>query len=63
MHDPGFAALLNLIVSGVGQFYNGRILAGILWFITPNLWIDTGGLLTPTATFAYSYARDYRVRT
>jgi len=52
----------------MGQFYNGRILAGILWLIiTPGLWIGTGGLLGWTAHVvsaytAYSYARDHRVR-
>jgi TM2 domain-containing membrane protein YozV len=54
--------------AGLGQFYNGRILAGILWLIiTPGLWIGTGGLLgwvahVVSAYTAYSYARDHRVR-
>jgi hypothetical protein len=44
MRDPGLAAVLSAIIPGVGQFYNGRILAGILWLIiTPGLWIGTGG--------------------
>jgi TM2 domain-containing membrane protein YozV len=30
MRDPGLAAVLSVIVPGVGQFYNGRILADIL---------------------------------
>jgi TM2 domain-containing membrane protein YozV len=53
----------------VGQFYNGRILAGILWLIiTPGLWIGTGGLLgwiahVIAAYTAYTYARDNPVRT
>ncbi len=33
MRDPGLAAILSLIIPGVGQLYNGRILAGILWLI------------------------------
>jgi TM2 domain-containing membrane protein YozV len=46
MRDPGVAAVLSAIIPGVGQFYNGRFLAGILWLIiTPGLWIGTGGLL------------------
>ena len=46
MRDPGLAAVLSAIIPGVGQFYNGRILTGILWLIiTPGLWIGTGGLL------------------
>jgi transposase len=31
MRDPGVAAVLSAIIPGIGQFYNGRILAGILW--------------------------------
>jgi TM2 domain-containing membrane protein YozV len=69
MRDPGLAAVLSLIISGIGQFYNRRILTGILWLIiTPGLWIGTGGLLgwlahVVSAYTAYSYARDDPVRT
>jgi len=46
MRDPRVAAVLSAIIPGLGQFYNGRFLAGILWLIiTPGLWIGTGGLL------------------
>ena len=68
MRDPGLAAVLSAIIPGVGQFYNGRILAGILWLIiTPGLWIGTGGLLgwvahLVSAYTAYSHAHDHRVR-
>jgi hypothetical protein len=42
MRDPGLAIVLSAIVPGIGQFYNGRILAGVLWLIiTPGLWIGT----------------------
>ena len=68
MRDPGLAAVLSLLIPGVGQLYNGRILRGILWLIiTPGLWLGTGGLLgwfchlTPAYT-AYKYARDHPVR-
>ena len=51
IRDPRTARLLSLIVSGIGQIYNGRVLAGILWLIvTPGFWIGTGGLLAPSAT-------------
>jgi TM2 domain-containing membrane protein YozV len=69
MRDPGLAAVLSLIIPGIGQFYNRRILAGILWLIiTPGLWIGTGGLLgwlahVVSAYTAYSYARGNPVRT
>ncbi len=44
--DPGLAAVLSLVIPGVGQFYNGDFLRGLFWLIvTPGLWIGTGGLL------------------
>jgi TM2 domain-containing membrane protein YozV len=69
VRDPGLAAVLSLIIPGVGQFYNGHILAGILWLIiTPGLWIGSGGTLgwichVISAYTVYSYAHDHRVRT
>ncbi len=68
MRNPGLAAVLSLIVPGVGQFYNGRILAGVLWLVlTPGFWIGTGGLLgwvfhLISAYTAYKYAREHPVR-
>ena len=45
-HSPGLAAVLSLVVPGVGQIYNGRFFWGIVWLvITPGFWIGTGGLL------------------
>jgi TM2 domain-containing membrane protein YozV len=68
MRDPFTAGLLSFIIPGIGQFYNGRILAGILWLIiTPGLWIGSGGTLgwichIIAAYTAYSYAKDHPVR-
>ncbi len=68
MRDPYLAGILSLLIPGVGQLYNGRILAGILWLIiTPGFWIGTGGLLgwichIISAYTAYSYAKDHPVR-
>jgi len=43
--NPGTAAVLSLIVPGIGQIYNGDFLRGIFWLIvTPGFWIGTGGL-------------------
>ena len=43
---PGTAAVLSLLIPGVGQFYNGDIWRGIFWLIvTPGLWIGSGGFL------------------
>lgn len=45
MRNPGVAAVLSVIIPGVGQIYNGDILRGVFWLIvTPGLWIGTGGL-------------------
>jgi len=68
MRKPALAAVLSAIIPGVGQLYNGRILAGILWLIiTPGFWIGSGGTLgwichVIAAYTAYSYARDNPVR-
>jgi len=68
MRDPITAGILSLLIPGVGQLYNGRILAGILWLIfTPGFWIGTGGTLgwichIVAAYTAYSYAKDHPVR-
>ncbi len=54
---PRWRLFLSAIVPGVGQFYNGRVLAGVLWLIvTPGLWIGTGGgLLGWTAHVVSTY--------
>jgi len=31
VRDPGVVAGLSAIIPGIGRFYNGRILSGILW--------------------------------
>jgi TM2 domain-containing membrane protein YozV len=61
--SPGVAAVLSLVVPGVGQFYNGTFLRGIFWLIvTPGLWLGSGGTLgwichVIAAFTAYRYAR------
>ena len=56
MSKPGTAAVLSLIVPGVGQIYNGDFLRGIFWLIvTPGLWIGTGGLLGWVCHLASGY--------
>lgn len=42
--NPGVAAVLSLVVPGVGQIYNGDFLRGIFWLIvTPGFWFFTAG--------------------
>ena len=46
MKNPGTAAVLSLLIPGIGQFYNGDFIRGIFWLIiTPGLWIGSGGTL------------------
>jgi TM2 domain-containing membrane protein YozV len=64
MSKKGNAAVLSLIVPGVGQIYNGDFLRGIFWLIiTPGFWIGTGGMLgwvchLIAAYTAYNRAQD-----
>jgi TM2 domain-containing membrane protein YozV len=61
--DPGVAAVLSLIVPGIGQIYNGAFLRALFWLIvTPGFWIGTGGTLgwichIIAAFTAYYYAK------
>ena len=44
--NPGTAAVLSLLIPGIGQFYNGDFWRGIFWLIiTPGFWLGTGGCL------------------
>jgi TM2 domain-containing membrane protein YozV len=46
MNRAGVAAVLSLVVPGVGQIYNGEFWRGIFWLIvTPGFWIGSGGML------------------
>ncbi len=62
--SPGVAAVLSLIIPGIGQFYNGTFLRGVFWLVvTPGLWIGSGGMLgwlchVISAYTAYSFAEN-----
>lgn len=44
--NPGIAAVLSVLIPGVGQIYNGDFLRALFWLIvTPGLWIGSGGML------------------
>lgn len=66
--DPLLAGVLSFLVPGVGQLYNGRILAGVLWLIlTGASWIGSAGMLgwichLIAAYTAYSYAQEHPLR-
>ena len=68
MRDPFLAGLLSFVIPGLGQLYNGQIIAGILWLVLTGIsWIGTAGLLgwvchIIAAWMAYNYAKRHRVR-
>jgi len=61
--SPGVAAVLSLIVPGVGQIYNGDFLRGIFWLIiTPGFWIGTGGLFGWVCHVIAAFTAHHRAR-
>jgi TM2 domain-containing membrane protein YozV len=68
MREPLLAGILSLLIPGLGQLYNGRILAGIMWLILTGVsWIGTVGLLgllvhLIAAYCAYSFAKEHPYR-
>ena len=68
MREPLLAGILSLLIPGLGQIYNGRIIIGIIWLvITGFSWIGSVGFLgwiihLVAGRCAYSYARDNPVR-
>ncbi len=62
-HNPGTAAVLSLVIPGVGQIYNGDFLRGIFWLIvTPGMWLGTGGLLGWVCHLIAAYTAHSRAR-
>ncbi len=68
MREPWIAGILSLLIPGVGQIYNGRIISGILWLLLTGVsWIGSAGTLgwivhLIAALCAYSYAKDNPIR-
>ncbi len=61
--NPGIAAVLSVVIPGVGQIYNGDFLRGIFWLIvTPGLWIGSGGLLGWVCHVIAAYTAQRRAR-
>jgi TM2 domain-containing membrane protein YozV len=63
MNRPGNAAVLSLVVPGVGQIYNGDFWRGIFWLIiTPGFWIGSGGMLGWVCHLIAAYAAHRRAQ-
>jgi TM2 domain-containing membrane protein YozV len=63
MSESGIAAVLSLIIPGVGQIYNGEFLRALFWLIiTPGLWIGTGGTLGWICHFISAYTAYHRAK-
>jgi TM2 domain-containing membrane protein YozV len=68
MREPLLAGILSLLVPGLGQIYNGRVLVGILWLVLTGFsWIGSAGTLgwivhLIAAWCAYSYAKEHPIR-
>lgn len=66
MEKRHIAGILSLLVPGIGQMYNGKILRGVLWLIFTGVsWIGSVGTLgifvhLLCAWCAYNYARKRR---
>ncbi len=61
---PGVAAVLSVLLPGLGQVYNGRLLAGALWFLATafGYWaiLVPGFLIHALCVLcAYTGARDW----
>lgn len=62
--SPGIAAVLSVLIPGLGQVYNGRLAAGAIWFLAASFgyWaILVPGILIHAASVwaAYRGARHW----
>jgi TM2 domain-containing membrane protein YozV len=61
--NPGLAAVLSVVIPGIGQIYNGDFLRGVFWLIvTPGFWIGTGGTLGWVCHVIAAYTAYHRAR-
>ena len=63
--SPGLAAVLSVLIPGLGHVYAGRLLAGLVWFLATGFgyWaILVPGFAIHVASvyFAYQAAKDFR---
>ena len=63
--SPGIAAVLSVVIPGLGHVYSGRLLGGLLWFLAACF--GYSAVLVPgflihafSVWFAYDGARSWR---
>jgi TM2 domain-containing membrane protein YozV len=63
MSNAGVAAVLSLVVPGVGQIYNGDFIRGAFWLVaTPGFWIGSGGVVGGACHLVSAYTAYHRAR-
>jgi len=63
MSNAGVAAVLSLVVPGVGQIFNGDFVRGAFWLVvTPGLWIGSGGVVGGACHLVSAYTAYHRAK-
>lgn len=68
MRNPLIAGTLSLLIPGLGQIYNGRVLIGVIWMLVFGIsWLGSVGFFglivhVISAWCAYSFAKDHPLR-
>lgn len=63
MSNAGVAAILSLVVPGVGQIYNGDFVRGAFWLVaTPGFWFSTAGVVGGACHLVSAYTAYHRAK-
>jgi hypothetical protein len=63
MSNARMAAILSLVVPGVGQIYNGDFIRGAFWLVaTPGFWIGSGGVVGGACHLVSAYTAYHRAK-
>jgi hypothetical protein len=63
LSNAGVAAILSLVVPGVGQIYNGDFIRGAFWLVaTPGFWIGSCGVVGGACHFVSAYTAYHRAK-
>jgi hypothetical protein len=63
MSNAGVAAVLSLVVPGVGQIYNGDFIRGAFWLVaTPGVWFSGAGIVGSACHLVSAYTAYHRAK-